>query len=188
MNSAVVDAPRPTGPTEVPSLAEVYRVHAPAVARWATRLSGRPQETSDLVQDVFLVVQRRLPSFRPERASLTTWLFLITENVVRNHRRRVRLRGWLFGERQPAVERADEGRTPAEHLEWQRDVRRTYEVLDRLGESDRTLLVLFELDGYSGKETAELMGIKPETIWVRLHRARQRFHGHLVALEPELLR
>lgn len=174
--------------TEVPSLAEVYRLHAPAVARWATRLSGRSQDTGDLVQDVFLVVQRRLSSFRPGQASLTTWLFLITENVVRNHRRRTRLRGWIFGDRPPALERADEGRTPAEHLEWQRDVRRVYQVLDRLRESDRTLLVLFELEGYSGQQAAELLGLKPETIWVRLHRARQRFHDQLVALEPELLR
>src|SRR5262245_33527862 len=80
-------------------LAEVYRRYSATVMGWASRLSGRPQEARDLTQEIFCVVQRRLRWFRPRTATVETWLFHITHNVVRTHRRRQRLYAFFFGER-----------------------------------------------------------------------------------------
>src|SRR5450755_3199116 len=76
-------------------LASVYRAHARDVMRWATRLLGRPQEAADVTQEVFCVVQRKLASFQPASGKLTTWLFRITEHVVRARRRKDRVYRWL---------------------------------------------------------------------------------------------
>ena len=54
------------------SFESVYRAHAKTVARWAMRLLGPSGYFEDVVQDVFLVVRRRLPWFRGE-AGITTW-------------------------------------------------------------------------------------------------------------------
>src|SRR2546423_1814126 len=70
----------------LPPLAEVYRRHAADVARWAARLGGPLIDVDDVVQEVFVVVNRKLPHFRGD-AKVTTWLFRITDHVVRNHRR-----------------------------------------------------------------------------------------------------
>ena len=59
-------------------LGAVYRRHAKDVMRWATRLTGRPEDAGDVTQEVFCVVQRKLKSFTPGQARLTTWLFRIT--------------------------------------------------------------------------------------------------------------
>jgi len=72
-------------------LATVYRAHATDVLRWAARLAGPFLDPEDLMHDVFLVVRRRLPEFRGD-AKITTWLYRITERVVRNARRRERFR------------------------------------------------------------------------------------------------
>ena len=47
--------------------------------------------------------------------------------------------------------------------------------LDELSDKDRSLLVLFELEGMSGEQIAELLELKISAVWVRLHRARARF-------------
>jgi RNA polymerase sigma-70 factor (ECF subfamily) len=72
---------------------------------------------------------------------------------------------------------------PLEATEARQARERVYRVLDRLRERDRTLLILFEMEGLSGEEVAERMDAKLATLWVWLHRARQRFLIELGKLE-----
>ena len=73
---------------------ELYRSHAAAVEHWAARLAGPSLDVEDIVQDVFLIAQRRLPKFRGE-STPATWLFGITERVIWHRRRKDRWRRWL---------------------------------------------------------------------------------------------
>ncbi len=176
----VFDAPQ----VECRDLAAVYRAHAEAVSRWARRLAGActDADVEDVVHDVFLVVQRRLPEFRGD-SQITTWLYAVTVHVVQNRRRRERLRRWLplGGPRRDAV--AALGPSPLQAVESRQATELTYRILDRLSETDRTMLILFELDGLSGGEIAAITGISPARIWVRLHRARARFRKVFLELE-----
>ncbi len=162
-------------------LAEIYRAYGPAVARWAARLGGPEAEIEDLVHEVFMVVDRKLGGFRGE-AALSTWLYRITENVVRHQRRKNRLFAWLLGDDATAHQPA-ETPGPDEALERKRSVEQLYRVLDRIGEKYRIALILHEIEGLSGPEIAELRGIKVSTVWVHLHRARAIF---LAELEKEI--
>src|SRR4051794_23607757 len=87
----------PAGSAERVEVAEVFRLHGGDVARWASRLGGPGLELEDVVQEVFLKVHQHLPAWRPDRAQLTTWLYRVTENVVRHRRRKERVRRWLGG-------------------------------------------------------------------------------------------
>jgi RNA polymerase sigma-70 factor, ECF subfamily len=153
------------------TLEAVYRAHAPKVARWAARLAGPSEDVEDLVHEVFLVVEQKLPGFSGE-AHVSTWLYRITANVVRAQRRKQRLRRWLLGPDPEAVAPAD----PRPSLEVTTDAKaalsRVYRALDRLKERDRTLLILHQLEGLDAQAISELTGTKPGTIWVQLHRAR----------------
>src|SRR6188768_1869476 len=77
-------------------LDRVYREHAASVSRWVRRLTGQ-NDASDTLQEVFEVVQQRLPSFRGD-AELGTWLYAITLRVVSAQRRKARLRRLLFAQ------------------------------------------------------------------------------------------
>ena len=162
--------------TERLDLADIYRAHAPAVARWAARLGGPNAEIEDLVHEVFVIVERRLPDFRGE-AGLTTWLYRITENVVRHQRRKNRIFSWLLGDR--TEDKSSEEPLPDEALERKRSIEQVYRILDRMSEKYRTVLILHELEGLSGPEIAELRHVKPSTVWVQLHRARALFLAEL---------
>jgi RNA polymerase sigma-70 factor (ECF subfamily) len=159
-----------------PSLDWLYRAHAATVARWAAHLGGPRLDVEDVVHEVFLVAERRLPEFRGD-ARITTWLYRITEHVVRGGRRRERVRRWLDFVRRGDVELAlsPPRLSPVEELEQRQSRETVYRILDRLAEKYRRVLVLFELEELSGEEIATLTGIKLATVWVHLHRARALF-------------
>jgi RNA polymerase sigma-70 factor, ECF subfamily len=156
-------------------LGEIYRAHAGTVWRWARRLLGTERDLEDVLHEVFLVAHRRLPDFDGQ-ARITTWLYAITVRVVQHRRRKDRWLGWWKSERDgDPPELPARGPTPLEALEQRRASELVYRILDSLRERDRTVLILFELEGLSGTEVAAVTGQSLASVWVRLHRARGRF-------------
>src|SRR5882672_2185092 len=79
----------------------LYRQHGDTVARWLQKLWG-PRDVEDVLHEVFMVVQRRLPEFRGESA-ITTWLYAITVRVVSHRRSKERWRRLLFARAEPEL-------------------------------------------------------------------------------------
>jgi RNA polymerase sigma-70 factor (ECF subfamily) len=174
-DSVFYPARRPS-PFELDAL---YREHAAVIGRWASRMAGPNADVEDVVQDVFLVAHRRLHEWRGE-GKITTWLYRITERVVRKQRRKERLRGWVRGLSDDfASNIPSEGPVPGESLEQAQASELVHAVLDGLSYKYRTVLTLHALDGWSGGEIATLMNTKLSTIWVWLHRGRARFSSRL---------
>jgi RNA polymerase sigma-70 factor, ECF subfamily len=166
-------------------LERLYLEHARAVARWAARLGGPTIEVEDVVQDVFLIAERRLRSFRGH-SSVRTWLYGITANVVRHHRRKLRSRAWLLGD-EPLDSAKSEARSPLEELVRDERIQNVRSALEQMREKHRTVLELHAIEGLSGPEIAVRLGIAPSTVWVRLHRARKELEKLLLALVIPLL-
>ena len=80
---------------------------------------------------------------------------------------------------------ANDGPSPVEALESRERQALVYRVLDRLPDKQRTVLILFEMDGLSGEEIASLLDAKVSTIWVWLHRARASFRRELARLDEQ---
>ncbi|MHB8418657.1 MAG: RNA polymerase sigma factor [Myxococcales bacterium] len=175
-----------TGPaTAVPDFATVYRDHVQLVARWAAKLGGPYVDVEDAVQETFAIVQRRLPSYRPE-AKLTTWLFRITENAVHHQRRSARWRRFLRGSAEEAAgDRPDPRRSPLEDVEHRQAREKVYRILDRMNPRYRTALVLARLEELPTEEVAERMGMSRDNLWLVLHRARKDFARRLAELEGD---
>ncbi|MBK7861151.1 MAG: sigma-70 family RNA polymerase sigma factor [Archangiaceae bacterium] len=161
-----------------PELAAVYREHAMTVARWVARLGGPLLDVEDVTHEVFLKVQRALPHFRGE-AQLSTWLFSLTANTVRTRRRTERFRRFFRAPLERGLEVADDSELAPAQLEQQDREQQLYRVLDHLSDRDRQVLVLFELEGRSGREVADLLDVQLERVWVLRHRARARFAEHM---------
>ena len=172
--SSIVEASLAHAAAFVPaSFDEAYREHVQTVARWARHLGGTDVDVEDIVQEVFLVVSRRLAGFRGD-ARFTSWLFEITRKIVANHRRR---RRWLvLGTGKEVWARlASSDRDPLAELERRQAGALVYRALDRLPEKYRTVLVLYEIEGLSTREIAELCQLHLSTLKVHLFRAREKF-------------
>ncbi|HEY2732210.1 MAG TPA: sigma-70 family RNA polymerase sigma factor [Polyangia bacterium] len=179
VGSAMADGEEPARP----DLETLYRQHADAVATWARRFGGPDFDVEDIVQEVFLVVQRRLPEWRGE-AKITTWLYEITFRAVQERRRRwrwLRLRptGSALGERpsfasDELAQLAGDEPDALALLERREATAALYQLLEGIGEKYRTVIVLFELEGRSGEQIAALTRTSLANVWIRLHRARQK--------------
>jgi RNA polymerase sigma factor (sigma-70 family) len=156
------------------SFEEIYRAYADTTARWAQQLGGASVDSDDVVQEVFLVVSRQLGRFRGE-ARLSTWLFEITRKITANHRRRHRWRFWRSSGRHDADGEPARGPSPDVELERRQTREQLYRVLDTLPEKYRTVLVLYEIEGLSTQEIADLRQLNLSTVRVQLGRARESF-------------
>lgn len=153
----------------------VYNEHFHHVSRWARALGGLDADLDDLTQEVFLVVRRKLPEYTGP--SFSAWLYGITRKTVSDYRRRAWIRRMWSGvtrslESSPAAAQVEVAGDAFERWEAQRIMRR---VLERMSPVRRTAFILFEIEGYSGEEIAELEQIPLATVYTRLHHARKDF-------------
>src|SRR5512138_3863227 len=154
-------------PQPGPAAGSMYQTYAHQVARWAERLAGPGLDVEDLVHEVFTIAYERIHKFRGD-SSLSTWLFGITDLVVRHRRRKERWRRWLSGSAEDtAGHLASEAPSPHLLVERRETVADVYRVLDRLAERDRQILILCELEELSADEAGQLLGIRPANVRLR---------------------
>jgi RNA polymerase sigma-70 factor (ECF subfamily) len=162
-----------------PPFEEVYAEHFPFVWRSVRRLGVDTSAVDDTVQEIFLVVHRRLSEFEA-RASMKTWLFGIVLRVVRQHRRTLRRKPAQLGgaaAMDPDVElvRDSAGRGPHEQMAEREAVRTLHAILDQLDDERREIFVLAELEQMTVPEIAEAVEANVNTVYSRLRAARRDF-------------
>jgi RNA polymerase sigma-70 factor, ECF subfamily len=177
----VLSGPAERSDRQVDVVDTLYDAYAADVARWARRLAGPTADIDDMVHDVFVVALQRILGFRGD-GNLRTWLFRITHHVVRDRTRRHFLRGMLFRRRQDEMVAAlPTPATPHQELERREEHQRLYRALDRLSDRYRTAIILFDIEGLSTQEVAELTGVSVGTVLVRLHRGRSKLSEYLTS-------
>ncbi len=71
----------------IPSFDEIYYGYYIKVNRYIKKKINNPEDANDLTQDVFEYCYRKLDSFDPNKSSISTWLFLITNSRLKNYYR-----------------------------------------------------------------------------------------------------
>lgn len=150
-----------------------YRAHVEAVQRFVARRVADPHRAADLTAEVFLAAIESADSYRADRGSPVAWLFGVARIVVSAEHRRA------------AREQRANARVDGRRLLGEDDVERMQERIDaaasaralfaavaRLPDGERAVLELVALDELSVAEAAAVLGIRPVTARVRLHRAR----------------
>jgi RNA polymerase sigma-70 factor (ECF subfamily) len=149
---------------------ELYARYADAVRGYAMRRCD-PETADDVVADVFLVAWRRRAEMSEEPL---LWLLGTARRVLANHtrgeNRRARLLDRLAAE--PSTSATTDGISV-----------RLDEALASLNERDRELLLLMAWEGLELQEAAQVLGVRPNTVAVRFHRARRRLSAALRAQE-----
>ena len=155
------------------SFASVYEAHFAYVWR-SVRALGVPEgSVDDAVQEVFVVVHRKLATFEA-RSTVKTWVYGIAMRVARAHRRTNRTTAReddaeLDRIRAPTSAQPD---MAAERAEAARVVNR---LLAGLDDDQREVFVLAELEQLSAPEIADALEVKLNTVYSRLRLARAAF-------------
>ena len=165
-------------------VAVIYAAHAQFLWKSLYRMGVSEADLPDAMQEVLLVVHRRLETF-DSSSKLTTWLFGICLRVaggIRRSRRRRREAPMQTEEHRMGLVDEDH----PERLMNRRDARRRLETaLDSLGPERCALLTLFEIEGLPCAQIADLLGVPVGTVHSRLAAARARFHKALSRLDAE---
>lgn len=162
----------------LPPFETIYDEHFDLVFRNIRRLGVPDAMVDDAVQEVFLVVYRRLGQFEG-RSSLKTWIYSIVMRVASDHRRSIRRKSPHVHHPETAVDADDiaddRNEGPHERMERREGVELLHRLLDELDDDKRIVLVLAELEGLTVPEIADTLRENVNTIYARLRAARREF-------------
>ncbi len=163
----------------VPNLSEIYEANFKYVWRCLRGLGVTGAALDDAVQEVFLVVQRKLAGF-DGACNIRTWLYAIVLRIARRHRAESarEARRFLTGDHVAPLELPGEGATKADlrqEVEENEQLALARQALGLLDDPKREVFVLSCVEGMSAPEIARLTGVPLNTVYSRLRAARQAF-------------
>lgn len=170
---------------------QIFASYSPGISALIYQ-HGFQREKEDLLQDVFLLLCRKIDSFRGD-SSLKTWIFRVTVNHLNNYRSRVHeKRKRELSESQLAGAddddpvslddfTADEGPNPEQALERKLAEESVFGALATIPEEVRTAIVLRDLNEMSYQEIAEIMEIPEGTVKSRVARGRAALAKKLIS-------
>lgn len=133
-----------------------------------------PAWVDDATQDVFVIVQRRLDAY-DGRVPIRRWILGIARNVAMKYRQR----SARHDARLDALQNHEPFVAAADRVEETVAKRQASRLVDGFVESlrpdKRAVFTLIDIEGFTAVETAEILGIKLNTVYSRLRVARQRF-------------
>ena len=153
------------------AFAELVSRHRPFIRRVIFGVfGGWPDEADETEQEVLIALAGGLRNFSHD-AEFTTYLYRLTRN-----RGIDRLRSLVRNRRRLVYDVPDiaDVLSPEQSSMNAEDRRFLYQVLGRLKEEERSLILLKEIEGFRLKDVAELMGLPEGTVKSRLHRVRDK--------------
>lgn len=134
-----------------------YKIHSDRIYQYIYFLVGHTETAEDLTQETFIKAMQYSASFRQE-ASAFTWLMKIARNLTYDYFRRKRLIQFLPFRKE--YDNRETVFTPEKWLENHEESKQLYEALHQLKLDYREAIVLRKIEGFSIKETAEILGWK----------------------------
>lgn len=153
------------------------------LASFAWRYVQNQTDTQDLVQETFVKVYKNKDRFRPD-TKLSAWLFTTLANQCRNFSRWKRRHPTvaLYNSREETsdplttvtLDPADLSPTPDTSAETNDLIDHLKEAIGKLPHDLKTTLLLYQYEGMSYKEIAEVVGCSPKGVETRLYRTRKQ--------------
>lgn len=139
----------------------LYQKYANFIYSIALSYLKNPAEAEDVTADVFVKLLESDVSF-PEDIAARAWLATVTRNQCKNL-----LRHWLRNKRD-----AEEVMEQIPVTDQSAELRAVMDSILKLPEKYRLPLLLFAVEGYSVRETAEILHLNESTVRTRIARAR----------------
>lgn len=157
---------------------ELVERHEARVAATVIGMLGPGDEAEDVGQETFIRLHRSLDRFRGD-SSLGTYLTRIAINLSLTALKKRKRRLSRFLSQDDTRQVPEASWDPRDEHERAENVRRVRRAVARLAPNHRAVVVLRMIDGYSTRETSEILGIPAGTVMSRLARAMERLEQDL---------
>lgn len=169
----------------------LYHLHSRKVYSLCLRMVGNPAEAEDLTQEVFLLLFRKIQTFRGDSA-FSTWLHRLTVNIVLMRFRKKKLAESSFDEATEADEEAGipglEFGGPDLRLKGAIDRVNLERAVDQLPPGYKIIFILHDIQGFEHNEIAEMLDCSLGNSKSQLHKARLRMRDLLQPTSRRLRR
>jgi RNA polymerase sigma factor (sigma-70 family) len=143
------------------------------------RMVETREDAEEIAQDVFVKAYRSLADFRGE-AKFSTWLFTITRTTAISFLRKKRLPTRSIDDESKGLTLENkESAFRADLIEQKSRHQLLHRAIDMLSADDHQVLTLFYKGEQSLEEIGKIIGADPNTVKVKLHRARQRLRDKM---------
>ena len=170
---------------DVASFDKLMRKYRERIYSVIYNLCGNREDAADLTQGTFIKTFQSINRFQGQ-SSFFTWLYRIGVNATLTHLRKNRLRTFFSFEQFTEDEKSTEiiealpDKTGADRDAFVKELQeKLNEALQKLSIKHRTVVTLFEIDGLSHDEIAEIVGCSVGTVRSRLHYAKQLLQAEL---------
>ncbi len=156
---------------------DIVKKHQSRVARVCMGMLGNQADTEDVGQETFIRLYRSLDQYKAQ-SSLATYLTRIAINLSLNELRRRKKRQQILSKQdsEKKLQSSDEGRD--------RDINELVnKALQQIDPSFRAVVVLRHIQGYSSKETAQILDVPLGTVLSRLSRAQLKLKTIIKSME-----
>ena len=163
---------------DVGAFEELVRAHQKRVLGIVAGILRWSEDIEDIAQQVFLKVFLALRRF-DGRSSFSTWVYKITVNETYDYLRKKKARKLVY-EADLSVDQEERlGQKPPEEptraaLDRAEARQAVERLLSELAPDERLMIVLKEVEGYSVEEISQALSMNPNTVKVRMFRARRR--------------
>ena len=174
--------------------AELAMEHMPALYTAALRMTRNPSDAEDLVQETYLKAYRAFASFT-EGTNLKAWLYrILTNTFINTYRSKKRrpemsdlddIEDLYLYRRLGGLEAVAAGRSAEDEVLDHFTDDEVKEAVESLPENFRLAVLLADVEGFSYKEIAEILGIPIGTVMSRLHRGRRALQKRLFEFGKE---
>lgn len=158
---------------------ELYTAHFREIYSYLAYSTESRNQAEDLAQEVFLKAYRSIHSFRGD-SDIRTWLYAIARNTLRSHN--AKKRPQLSGDEQLQQLAANDPQ-PEQIVTRQEHSRLLQQALFKLNETQRTIVIVRYMHGYSTRETARILACTETNVKVQLFRALRKLRK-ILAEDP----
>jgi RNA polymerase sigma-70 factor (ECF subfamily) len=163
------------------AFAELYELHAGRLYGLAYRMAGNGADADDLLQDIFLLVHRKLAGFKGESA-LGTWLYKLALNHCLDF---LRSKGARMEQATASLDEDDgwERVRPTRVSDAEMTVTRIdlERAIEQLPAGCRAAFLLHDVEGFEHHQISTILGIAEGTSKSQVHKARMRLRGYLTS-------
>jgi RNA polymerase sigma-70 factor (ECF subfamily) len=154
----------------------IYDRYVDRIYAFAMRQTGDDAIAKDVTSATFEKALRSIGRYQWRGVSVGAWLYRIAHNEIVQHYRHDHLVVQL-----PALLRSD--MDVERHVQRRQESEALFAALGRLSAADQELIVLRFLEALSSAEVAEILGCSLPNVYLRLHRALNRFRKEFESME-----
>lgn len=157
----------------------------------AYRIMGNEEDAKDMTQEALIKVYKNIKGFRMD-SSFSTWMYRIVMNTCKDELRKRKMKVISIdqpidtGDGEVQMELEDTSKTPEEELTTRETQKEVHEALQELGDTNRMVIVLRDIKGFSYSEISDIVDLPVGTVKSRINRGRQELRKILMSKKHTL--